>query len=228
MASVKTSSLVLFFGVALRVGAGEVETFDPQHPPKVEPGKIYRLKIRPTPKSKVVFIDFHAGKEAENEFVPIETTTQGNGEELLKDDEARWLDVEVADYNLDGTTDFRLLAGRGTGGSWYSYYRWNGKRYVPWDEPADLGINFFDLAKRIAVSRGRSGPSWTETLYHIRGGHFQRFKTMIFDFASGRREIIPKDIPDDEHVFIVEDYDGKRLKKRVIKRGADAESSAEH
>ena len=214
--------------MAACVVAGEVEVFDPQHPPEVEAGKIYRLKIRPTPKSKMVSIDFHAGKGAEDKFVPIETITQGQGEELLKDEDARWLDVEVADYNLDGITDFRLLAGWGTGGSWYSYYRWNGKRYIPWDEPENLGINFFDFAKKTAVSQGRAGPSWSKTLYHIRGGRFHQFKAMIFDFAQNRREIIPNDIPDDEHVFIVEDYDGKRLKKRVVKRGADAEASAEH
>jgi hypothetical protein len=218
--------IILFLG-ANHAAVGEIIVFDLNDKPEIEAGNIYRLKIRPTPRHAEVFLDFHANWEAGASFPRITSITQSHGPELSVGDETGSLYIEVADYNLDGSLDFRFGAMHGTGGSWFTYYRWDGRRYVSWDEPENLGINSFNLKARAATARSRAGPSWEETDYHIRRGHFIKFSRTIFSQAQFQRELVPETIPDNDDVYIDEKYDGQRLKSRHILHGADARSAAE-
>jgi len=216
--------LILLVSVSLVTSAfsEDVVIFASGETPKVEAGKIYRLKIRPTPTSKIVFIDFHAAAGKDADYVPIEKVTQSVGGNLPWTEDAR-LDVKIADFDLDGNLEIQVLAGWGTGGSWYSYYRWDGKRYIHWNEPEDLGINNFDLAKKIAITFGRSGPATSTTVFHIKNGHFVKFQREIYDQAKSRRDLVPKGIPDDAYVLIEEEYDGARLKSRHVQKKSPEE-----
>jgi hypothetical protein len=132
--------------------------------------------------------------------------------------EAGVVHVDFEDYNGDGYLDFRVPSSWGTGGTWYQYFRFNGKRYVPWKEPADLGINHFDPKTKTATAFGRSGPSHKATFHKVVRGRFLLTGREIYDQAKEVRKLVPKEIADEDYVLIKEDIrNGKVVKRTVTK-----------
>ncbi|HEX8311566.1 MAG TPA: hypothetical protein VF614_09635 [Chthoniobacteraceae bacterium] len=212
-------------GLVAIVSAGEIETFDLKNPPLPEPGKQYRLVVHPGKKAKPITLLFVADTS-----VAREPTEETNGKrwtgfdsliqvgfgELPMSTEAGVVHVDVEDYNGDGYLDFRVPSNWGTGGTWYHYFRFNGKRYVPWKEPAELGINHFDLKTKTATASARSGPSRHTAFYKIVGGRFLMTGREIYDQAEEIRNLVPKEITDEEYVLIKEEIRNGKVAKRTV------------
>jgi hypothetical protein len=202
--------------------AGDIEDFDPQHPPLPEIGKKYRLVINPGKKAKPVALIFQAadevfGEENGKKWTTIQTLVQEGGGNLEFESQGGIPNIEIVDYDRDGYLDFRVIAGWGSGGSWYNYYRFNGKRYVPWLEPQRLNISSIRPEESLAVAFGRSGPCWAASYYRMRGTRFTLFRKERYDQASFCRAVVPLNVPDSHYVLITETVSKNRIVHRNIK-----------
>jgi hypothetical protein len=212
------ATLIFAGGVAR---AEELLRFDPKSPPLPEPGKRYELILEPGKGAKPVSLIFVAGDETYGEEGGrahtniVELIQEGHGELPIVNNPGV-TEVEIVDYDNDGYLDFKVLASWGTGGSWYNYYRYDGEKYVEWREPAALEINQIEPENALAVSRGRSGPSWSERYYHMKGASFILFKTEVFSEASYHQEIVPAEVPDNHYVLIEQKIENNRIIHRKI------------
>jgi hypothetical protein len=158
-------AVVAAFSVSIGMGhAAEPVDLDPKAPPLIEPGKRYRLLLHPGREAKPVTLIFVAGKEVLGEgdgkkWTDIETLIQEGVGELPIETQGGVPNIDIADYDGDGYRDVRIVARWGTGGTWYNYYRFDGKKYVPWEEAMDLEINDIASEKAFASASSRSGPS---------------------------------------------------------------------
>lgn len=216
--------MVLITGIFQGVPSGraeEVLDFTVDKPPLVEVGKKYRLVLHPGKDARPVSLIFMAsgevfGEDEGKKWTNVETLIQEGHGELPIESQGGVQHVDVVDYDNDGYLDFRTIAGWGTGGSWYNYYRYDGKKYVVWEEPMELGINHIEPEKAFASSHGRSGPCWSAAYYNITGGHFVLYETELFNQAVHRRELVPKEVPDNHYVLITETIEKNRIVYRKI------------
>ena len=213
-------SLVVLM-VAGGVHAEELLRFDPKSPPLPEPGKRYELILEPGKGAKPVSLIFVAGdevygKEEGKVWTNIASLTQVGHGELPIVNEGGVPNVEIIDYDNDGYLDFRVLATWGSGGSVYNYYRYDGNRYVEWQEPQALRISQIEPEKALAVSCGRSGPAWSARYYHMKGDSFILFKAEVFDEASYHQEIVPAEVPRNHYVLIEQKIVNSRITHRKI------------
>lgn len=214
--------LPLAFLISARVWAA-VEAaipFDPGEELWPEPGKEYQLTIKPGKGAKPVHIVFTAGTEIEGEnrgkpwSLIDRAFLAGVGDlPICIDGRPR---VEIADYDGDGYQDFRMLTDHGSGGSSYAYYRYNGKKYVPWEEPTSLGINRIDPAKHLAIASGRAGPCWRRNTYRIQGTHFILIEREAYDEARELRPLVPTTVPDTHYVQVIEKIEREKIAHRKI------------
>ena len=134
--------------------------------------------------------------------------------------------LEIDDYDGDSYLDFRLVTNSGSGGTWYSYYRYDGKQYVEWEEPGRLAINSFDKEKKIAVAFSKSGPAHLSTSYTLVGRHFVKIGREIYDQAKNLREHVGKEIGDNEYVRINETVEDGKVTKRTVTKDNPWESES--
>lgn len=203
------------------MAAEEVAVFDPTQPPLPEPGKVYRLVIDPGKDARQAVLLFKAGNGSFREhegkaFTNIESLTQQGHGDLSFESQGGIPNLDIVDYDNDGYLDFRVVAGWGTGGTWYNYYRYDGTKYVPWQEPMDLGINHIEPEKGFASSHWRSGPSWSAAYFTMKGSRFSLYEMELFDQAKYRRPIVPKEVPDNHYVLITETIAKDRIVHRKI------------
>jgi len=200
--------------------AGDLEDFDPRNPPLLEVGKKYRLVIHPGKKARPVTLIFQAGDEGlgdQDGSKRKKILSQEDYGTLSFDLDGTVPTVDIVDYDRDGYLDFRVVAGWGTGGTWYNYYRFNGKKYVPWLEPQRLGINSIRPEESLAVSSWRCGPCWSASYYRMRGASFILVKKERYDQASYLRRLVPCSVPDSNYVLITETISKNRIIHRNIK-----------
>lgn len=205
-----------------RAGGGDVEDFDPKHPPLPEIGKKYRLVINPGRNAKPVSLIFQAGNEVFGEengkkWTNIQTLVQEGGGNLDLESQGGIPDIDIVDYDGDGYLDIRVIAGWGSGGSWYNYYRFNGKRYVRWLEPQRLNISSIRPEESLAISYGRSGPCWAASYFQMRGTRFILVKKERYDQVLHCRQFVPSCVPDSNYVLITETISKNRIVHRNIK-----------
>lgn len=129
---------------------------------------------------------------------------------------------EVADYNLDGVMDFRVVSssGSGSGGTNFLYYSWKKGGFERWEEPEELGINT-DPEGNMIYSIGRSGPYCSKSSYEIRAGRFHlvchEHDEDLEDIENISDEQRAKLPPGTRTVLVKETWkDGKLLKTEYI------------
>lgn len=222
--------ILMMLGAANSTSADEVVPFNLKKPPLPEPGKKYRLVLEPGKKAKPVVLLFVADPDVDSSNEPsdesggkrwtgISAIVQSGQEELPVETDPGVVHLKLGDYDGDGYLDFGIPTTWGTGGTWYEYFRFDGKRYVPWKEPGELQINSFDPKTKTAKAFSRSGPSYLSTTYKIENGRFIKTKREIFDQARSIRDLVPGDIGDEAYVLVVEEIkDGKVVKRKVSKR----------
>jgi len=206
-----TLIIVLFAAV---ISGDEIREFDLNHPPAPNPGETYRLTIQPNKGTKPVTLLLVGSEDSPG----IDTIIQPDGSELSVSTELATVDLQIDDYDVDGSLDFRIATNTGTGGTWYQYYRFKGKRFVEWNEPAQLGINFFDKKKGLAVASGRSGPTYHRDFYKLIRGHFVLVGREMYDKARDHRKVVPKEIGDDDYVLIKETIKNGKVTERTVKK----------
>lgn len=219
--------IVVLLAILLQTSLGSAEEtvpFDLENPPKAQPGKVYRLEISPGKDAKKVVLHLTTTTEKTTEpneepWTAISKITEVGHVEHPIDNDFQTLRLEVADYDGDGYQDFRFPTSSGTGGTWYGYFRFDGKHYVPWPEPEELEINDFDLKTRTATASSRSGPAYLTNHYKIEGGKFIHTARETFDKAEALRDRVPKEIADSDYVLIVEKIEkGVVVSRKVTKR----------
>lgn len=215
-------ALAVFAALIFHARAGDFEEFDPKNPPLPELGKKYRLVINPGKKARPVALIFQAGNEVLGEdngkkWSNIQTLVQEGVGPLDFDSQSGIPRIDIVDYDQDGYLDFRIVAGWGSGGTWYNYYRFNGKRYVSWLEPERLNISSIRPEESLAVAFGRSGPCWSASYYRMRGARFTLFKKERYDQASYYRQFVSSSVPDSNYVLVTETISKNRVVHRNIK-----------
>lgn len=212
--------LIVLVALTCHAGTGNIEDFDPQHPPLLEVGKKYRVVISPGKKANPVVLIFQSAEEYVGENggnKRNKVLSQEDSGSLSFDLDGFVPTVDIVDYDRDGYRDFRVTAGWGSGGTWYNYYRFDGKRYVPWLEPERLNITSIRPEESLAVSFWRSGPSWKMLSYRMQGARFILIKVESYGVASESRKLLPSSIPDGHYVLITETIAKKRIVHRNIK-----------
>jgi hypothetical protein len=193
-----------------------------KHPTQAEPGKKYSFTIRPRRDKPPVTLLLATADDGPE----VERIIQPNGDEIAVESDMTSIALQIDDYDADGDLDFRLATNAGSGGTWYAYFRYDGKQYAEWEEPSRLGINTFDKEKRVATAFSRSGPSYLSTSYKLADGHFVAIARETRDKAKNLREHVEKDIPDDAYVVIKETLEeGKVTKRSVTKDDAPENQS---
>lgn len=216
---------VLLALLALSAQAADIP-FDVQKPTLLSPDSVYVFGITPKPSTKKVTIRLHTEKDGSltspegKPYSPISritaTTSEGKVAELpFSPTDFGVPHTDIEDYDCDGDLDFRIINGWGTGGSWYSYFRFNGLTYEPWPEPEDLGLNGSISDGEIAAS-GKSGPEHSSTYYRVKGGKFQ--KTRVESIMLRRSLPEFKDFTDDDFVTaeVNETWKDGKLIKRIV------------
>jgi len=217
MRRVRPTCLLLIVLVALtcHAGTGNIEDFDPQRPPLLEVGKKYRVVISPGKKANPVALIFQSGEDDGNKRNKV--LSQEDSGSLLFELDGFVPTVDIVDYDRDGYRDFRVTAGWGSGGTWYNYYRFDGKRYVSWLEPERLNISSIRPEESLAVAFGRSGPCWSASYFRMRGAQFTLFKKERYNQASYYRQFVPLSVPDSNYVLVTETISKNRVVHRNIK-----------
>ncbi len=199
--------------------------FDPGKPGLLAPSSVYSFPIQPERGIPPVTIRLHT--EATEEFkdstgrpyAPIEKiSVVQDGKEYDLDYEyetAGMPGVDIADFDGDGFTDFRVLSNWGTGGSWYCYYRFKDGKFHRWSEPEELGINGLPEGGLISADN-RSGPESISVFYKFKDGKFQKQRVESVLLKSSLPEMAEVKGEEFLTVHVIEEWDGDRLLLRTL------------
>lgn len=215
--------------LALPISAGAALAsdlpFDPEKPDFLAPASVHAFSIQPGRDIPPATIRLHT--EATEEFkdstgklyAPIgKISVVHEGKEYDLDYEYESIGmpgVEIADFDGDGFTDFRVLSNWGTGGSWYCYYRFKDGKFHRWSEPEELGINGLPENGLVAACN-RSGPESIAVFYKFKDGKFLKQRVESLLLKSSLPEMADVKGEDFAMVQVTEEWDGHRLLRRTL------------
>jgi hypothetical protein len=182
--------------------------FDVEKPTVLKPGAVYKFSFSPKANSDKVDVRLHTSsdeglKTGDGEsYAPIDritvTASDGTVSDLAFSPTDYGLpEIQIEDYDCDGDRDFRVICAWGTGGSWYSYFRCDGNKFLSWKEPEDLCLNTHISNGEIAAT-GRSGPEYHATYYEVKNGRFNKVRVESIRMKSSLPEF--KDLKDDSFI----------------------------
>ena len=200
--------------------------FDVENPTVLKPGAVYKFSFNPQKKGDKVDVRLHTSSEAgvkianDEPYAPIDriivTASDGTVSDLaFSPTDYGVPHIHIEDYDCDGDLDFRVICSWGTGGSWYSYFRCEGNKFVPWQEPEDLGLNTHISDGEIAAT-GRSGPEYHATYYEVKNGRFNKVRVESIRMKSSLPEF--KELKDDSFIVaaVTEIWKDGHLIKRTV------------
>lgn len=211
---IKTISIVLagcwwlISAFASVVAHAEDLPFDVEKPTVLKHAAVYKFRFAPRASEPKVVVRLHTDKDnrqklkADESYAPISritvTTEDGTISDLaFSPTDYGVPEIHIEDYDCDGDLDFRVICSWGTGGSWYSYFRCDGKKFVEWQEPEELGLNTHISDREIAAT-GRSGPEYHATYYEVKNGRFVKVRLEAIRMKSSLPEF--KELKDDTFV----------------------------
>ncbi len=203
----RTTSILLA-AFASVVAHAEDLPFDVEKPTVLKPGAVYKFSFAPQPNEPKVDVRLHTDKDSGQKikdgesYAPISritvTAADGTSSDLaFSPTDYGVPEIHIEDYDGDGDLDFRVICAWGTGGSWYSYFRCDGKKFVEWQEPEDLGLNTHISVGEIAAT-GRSGPEYHAAYYEVKNGRFVKVRVEAIRMKSSLPEF--KELKDDTFV----------------------------
>lgn len=216
--------LLVFFTAAL--SHAEELTFDVEKPTVLKPGSVYKFNFSPKAKGGKVDVRLHTSNELDQKtvngdpYAPIDRITVTAPDGTVSDLAFSPTDygvphIHIEDYDCDGDLDFRVICSWGTGGSWYSYFRCDGNKFVSWQEPEELGLNTHISDGEIAAT-GRSGPEYHATYYEVKNGKFNKVRVESIRMKASLPEF--KEIKDDSFTVaaVTEIWKDGHLIKRTV------------
>jgi hypothetical protein len=216
--------LLVFFTAAL--SRAEDLAFDVKKPTLLAPGAVYKFSFRPKKKGDKVDVRLHASsdlglKTGNGEpYAPIDRITVTASDDAVSNlafspTDYGTPEIHIEDYDCDGDLDFRVICAWGTGGSWYSYFRCDGNKFVSWQEPEDLALNTHISDGEIAAT-GRSGPEYHATYYEVINGRFNKVRVESIRMKSSLPEF--KELKDDSFIVaaVTEIWKDGHLIKRTV------------
>jgi len=127
---------------------------------------------------------------------------------------------EAVDVNLDGYTDFALVANRGaTGNINYEYWTFDPKHAVFKEADNFDDITYVDEKKRELISHSKGGNIETITEYYaVKQGKPIMTRSEQTTWAREVRDIVPSSYSDDIGVTITRLYKDGKLKRTFYQR----------
>lgn len=200
--------------------------FDVEKPTLLKPGAVYRFTFSSLKEGNKIDVRLHTSSEAGlktangEPYASIDHITVSTSDGTVSDLAFSPTDfgvpeIHIEDYDCDGDLDFRVISAWGTGGSWYSYFRCDGSKFVPWEDPENLGLNSHISDGEIAAT-GRSGPEYHAIYYEVKNGRFNKVRVESIRLKSSLPEF--KELKDDSFVVaaVTEVWKDGHLIKRTV------------